>query len=90
MSASRAEPTRAAIIVSEAGWQITLNRDLVMIDSGRVYCAERDPSGTLRDTGRCLLKEPFGVGELGMALMLLAESLDDVSDALWRRAQGGE
>jgi hypothetical protein len=84
---------RAEIIVSAAGWQMTFTPDSGRDTVPQVYSTERDPAGVLRDTGGSLLDQPCEAAhaeEVGMALSILAESLDDVSDALWRRAQGGE
>lgn len=80
---------RADVVVSAAGWLVEF------LPAGkpgrghpvRQYAAARDAHGVLKDTGGSMLDEG---GEFGMALSLLAEALDDVSDALWRRNQGGE
>jgi hypothetical protein len=95
MSASRTQKARARaeIIVSAAGWQMTFTPDSSRDAVQQVYSTERDPSGVLRDTGGSLLDQPCEAAhaeEIGMALSILAESLDDFSDALWRRAPGGE
>lgn len=65
------------------GWEIRLTHP------DRTYSTQRDRAGVLRETGDRLL-DPQDTSETGMALSILAESLDDVSDALWRAAQGGE
>jgi hypothetical protein len=84
---------RVEIIGSAAGWQMTFTPDSGRDTMPQVYSTERDPAGVLRDTGGSLLDQPCEAAhaeEVGMALSILAESLDDLSDALWRRAQGGE
>jgi hypothetical protein len=78
---------RADAVVSEAGWMVEVVPTSKRGAPVRQYGAVRDAHGVLKDTGGSMLDEG---GEVGMALSLLAEALDDVSDALWRRNQGGE
>jgi hypothetical protein len=81
---------RADVVVSASGWMVEIlpGGKPVRGFPVRQYAAVRDAHGVLRDTGGSMLDEG---GEVGMALSLLAEALDDVSDALYRRNnQGGE
>lgn len=78
---------RIEVTANADGWQLR-----VTFGGTRDYAAKRDRAGVLQDTGGSLLDEPFDEDgmEVGMALSILAEALDDLSDALCRRAQGGE
>lgn len=79
---------RVDAVMGEAGWVVEIGPPSGRGEPVRRYAATRDAHGVLKDTGGSMLDEG---GEVGMALSLLAEALDDVSDALWRRNnQGGE
>lgn len=78
---------RADGVVSAAGWMVEIVPVPKRGAPVRQYAAVRDAQGVLVDTGGSMLDEG---NEVGMALSVLAEALDEVSDALWRRTRGGE
>jgi hypothetical protein len=83
----------AEISVTPDGWQLSFTPSADPQAQALTYATERDRAGVLRDCGDSSLHTQVfedGGEEVGMALSILAEALDDVSDALWRRAQGGE
>jgi hypothetical protein len=80
----------AEISVTPDGWQLRFTPSADPQAQALTYATERDRAGVLRDCGDSSLHtQSFEDGgeEVGMALSILAEALDDVSDALCRQVQ---